>query len=89
MTRSPYDRVARLEDVRRDPTGWEALDLGNLLRAWGFRPESLGVSFGHEQFLWKHEENPKLLLVLPGSGAVAVSSVAFAVGLIDRARQMQ
>jgi hypothetical protein len=89
-----YDRVARLEELRQDMTGWDYLDLGTLLSSWHFRSRPLGVSYGRnnllaESVLWYYPDDPgRLNVVLPSEDGIAESIVQRIVWVIDAARSL-
>lgn len=89
VTRPGYDKEARLAEVTTDPTGWGAIDLGDLLEAWGFRKRSLGVSFGCENWLWEFPNgHRRLVVVVPGRDPVAVPVVDLVVYAIQESRRL-
>lgn len=84
-----YDRAARLEDLRTDPTGWGYIDLGTLLDAWDYQSRSLGVSHGCEMVLWYHVSDPgRLHCVLPSVDGISVKKVEEVIWLVDEIRRL-
>lgn len=84
-----FDRVARLEDLRADLTGWGYIDIGRLLDAWGCKSMSLGVSYGVEQLLWYHESEPaRLNVVVPSVDGIVVSTVEQVIWLVDEINRL-
>jgi len=81
---APYDRLARLRDLREDILGWGHIDLGTVLAAWDFESRSLGVSYGTEQVLWYHPSDPgRLSVVLPSRDGIAASIVERVIWVIE------
>lgn len=84
-----YDRLARLEEVRSDPTGWGSIDLGTLLEAWDFKRRTLGPSHGDEVWFYWHERNPKdWNVTLPAAEGIAFSIVERVVWIIDSVKRL-
>ena len=82
-----YDRVSHLDDLRTDMAGWGHIDLGTLLAAWAFRERSLGVSFGRQNVLWYHPDDPaRLNVILPSADGIAKSIVERVIWIIDEVR---
>jgi hypothetical protein len=86
-----YDREAVLADVRLDPTGWGAIDLGTLLAEWGCRNKPLGSTrVGVESVLWYFPDRPhSLYVVLHSTDPLPVSIVESVIWIIDEIRWLQ
>lgn len=88
MIPKTYDKVARLNDLRTDRSGWGHIDLGMVLEAWGLRNRSLGVSYGKEAVLWyDQQEAMRLNVILLSGDNVSEGTVDRIVWIIDAIRE--
>jgi len=88
-TPPPYNRIARLRELKDDLLGWGSIDLGILLAAWGYESSELGVSYGVTQVLWTHpSERGRLQMVLASTQNVGVSKVNEVIWLCEEAHKL-